>query len=82
MRQNQDIVFIVTGFKKAKENEKYISIPYLYIYKWEMGKGEEPKEIKKVKMNNESFESRYYYPQVISKNGKYVYYCTVNNKIE
>jgi len=55
-------VFIVTGFKKAKENEKYISIPYLYIYKWEMGKGEEPKEIKKVKMNNESFESRYYYP--------------------
>jgi len=52
----------VTGFEKGKENQNYISIPYLFIYKWEIGKGEPPKEIWKVKMNDKGFESRFFYP--------------------
>jgi len=55
-------VFIITGFEKGKENKNYISIPYLFIYKMEIAKREQPKQIMKVKMNDINFESRFYYP--------------------
>jgi len=73
-------VFIVTGFEKGNKNENYISVPYLFIYKLEKANGEQPKEIKRVIMNNNTCECRFYHPEIISKNGKDVYYCIVNNK--
>lgn len=75
-------MFVVTGFEKAKDNEKYLSIPYLTFYHWGMDKRQQPEVVKKIKLNNKSFKSRYYYPEIISKNGKDIYFCTVNNKIE